>query len=100
MVLVRGNNVYPSAVEAVLRAIPGVAEYQVLITGRGGPGADLHLRIEAVPGAGGDALLAEVREAFHSALFFRPDVELSPPGSLPRFEMKARRFSFEGEKGA
>jgi phenylacetate-CoA ligase len=94
MILVRGNNVYPSALEAVLKRIPQVAEYHVHVHPRGGPAADLRLSVEAVRGADGEMLRAEVRRAVQDALCFRPEVEIVAPGSLPRFEMKAKRFTY------
>ncbi len=94
MVLIRGNNVYPSALEAVLRRIPQVAEYRAIVVKRGGTAADLRLIVEPVPGAEPEILLNEIRRAIQESLFFRPDVQLAPARSLPRFEMKARRFLF------
>jgi phenylacetate-CoA ligase len=92
MVLVRGNNVYPSAIEAVLRSLRGVAEWQGIVT-RGGDGpADLVLVIEPEPGIDPQPLADAVRRAVQDALFFRPEVRIAPARSLPRYEMKARRF--------
>ena len=77
MIHLRGNNVYPSALEALLRRFPEVAEYRV--------------EVEAVNG-GGAGLVERVDRAIRDELLFRAEVRLVAPGSLPRFEMKARRF--------
>jgi phenylacetate-CoA ligase len=92
MLVVRGVNVYPGAVEDILRAEGGVAEYRVEI--------DTHrslseLRIQVEPSLGcadGAALAARLQTALHAALGLRISVSSLPPGALPRFEMKARRW--------
>jgi phenylacetate-CoA ligase len=99
MVLIRGNNVYPSAVESVLRDIPGVAEYQARVIRDGDVASGLRISVEPVessnPAPAGPDLAESVRRAFEERLFFRPEVEVVERGSLPRFEMKGKRFSRE-----
>jgi len=92
MVIVRGVNVYPSAVEEVIRSVGGVAEYQVQVAARG-PLTELAVTIEPEAGcADAAALVAKLERAFDSAFSLRLPVALAAPGSLPRFEMKARRW--------
>jgi phenylacetate-CoA ligase len=96
MVIVRGVNVYPTAVEDVLRGFSEIAEYQVEVD-RSGHLMELSLRLEPVAGcvAGqAEALAGRVQTALHSALNLRVPVALAPAGSLPRFEMKAKRWKF------
>lgn len=91
LVVVRGVNVYPSAVEDVLRAF-GVAEYRVEIrTERSLP--ELRIQVEE-PGAGADgkALAHQLEGALNSAFSLRIPVDCVRAGELPRFEMKARRW--------
>lgn len=90
VLIVRGVNVYPSAIEAVLRAIPEVAEFRVeAFEARG----MTELRLVVEPSAPAVAALeARVRDAMHRSLGIRCDVALAEPGSLPRFELKAKRF--------
>lgn len=93
MIHVRGNNLYPSAIEAIVRRFPEVAEYRIYVD-HTRPLADLRLEVE--PAAGAGAALAEaVARAVRDELLFRVEVTLAPPGSLPRFEMKARRVVHE-----
>ena len=91
MVTIRGNNVFPSAVDAVLRTVPGVAEYRVTVTtARAMP----HLRIEVEP-SGGTALadlLPRVHKAVKERLNFTAEIVPAAEGELPRFEMKGRRW--------
>jgi len=90
MIHVRGNNVYPAAVEAILRRFPGVAEFRIVIdTAR--PLADLRLDVEPTPTADPARLCEMVADAIQNELLFRAAVTAVPPGTLPRFEMKAKR---------
>lgn len=92
MVVVRGVNVYPSAVEDILRAQEGVAEYQVQVE-RSNALAELSLKLEPLPDVADPAALAQrVQTALHNALNLRVPVQPVTPGTLPRFEMKARRW--------
>jgi phenylacetate-CoA ligase len=92
MVIVRGVNIYPSAVEALIREVGGVAEYQVRLRSRG-PLTELEVTVEPDPAAADTAaLVPRLAEAFESAFSLRVPIHLAAPGSLPRFEMKARRW--------
>jgi phenylacetate-CoA ligase len=50
MFIVRGNNVFPTAVEAVIRQFPQVAEFRLTVV-EGGPLTQVQLEIEPVVGA-------------------------------------------------
>jgi phenylacetate-CoA ligase len=94
MKLVRGTNVYPRAVESIVRECAAVDEFQILLTRE-----DLHdeisVLIELKPGREdhwaelAERLHADLAEA-HEGLRFK--VERAEPDSLPRFELKARRL--------
>ena len=89
MIHVRGNNLYPSAIEAIVLQFPQVAEYRIVVD-HSGPLADL--RIEVEPTAGNGHELADaVGRAVRDELLFRVEVSAVPPNTLPRFELKARR---------
>jgi phenylacetate-CoA ligase len=90
MIPVRGNNVYPSSLEGVIRRFAEVAEYRVEIDTRA-PLAEVHVEIEPVAGAGA-GLAERIAQAIRDDLLFRADVVTVAPGSLPRFEMKAQRI--------
>jgi phenylacetate-CoA ligase len=91
MVTIRGNNVFPTSVEAVVREFAEVAEFRIVIqTLR----AMKHLRLELEPvgeqGAG--ELAGRVGRAVKDRLNFTAEVVCVPVGSLPRFELKGRRI--------
>jgi phenylacetate-CoA ligase len=92
MIHVRGNNVYPSALEGVIRRFAEVAEYRVEVD-QTGTMAALRIQIEPEAQARGASDLPErIGEAIRAEFLFRPEVTLVPPGTLPRFEMKSRRI--------
>ncbi|MDA0205722.1 MAG: AMP-binding protein [Acidobacteria bacterium] len=92
MVVVRGVNVFPSAVEEVVRSCGGVAEYCVesrtvrSLT-------ELVLQIEPEPQVQDASELAgRLEVALRDAFGLRITAKVVSPGDLPRFEMKARRW--------
>jgi phenylacetate-CoA ligase len=91
MIHVRGNNLYPSAIEAVVRRFPEVAEFR-LVVDESGPLADLRIEVEPTSTADGHRLCEAIGRAVRDELLFRTAVVPVPNGSLPRFEMKARRL--------
>ncbi len=86
MIVVRGVNVYPSSVDAIVRGFDEILEYQV-IHEKKGEMSEVSLRVEA-PEKVAQALEVALKEAFS----LRIPVDLAEPHSLPRFEMKARRW--------
>jgi len=91
MLVVRGNNVFPTAVESVLRAIPEIAEFRMTVFDQG-PLAQVKLELEPAPQAVDNGLAERARRALESAFSFRAEVWLVQPGTLPRSEMKSHRF--------
>ena len=90
MVVVRGVNVYPGAVEHILRSAGGVTEYRVAISSNR---SLTEIRIEVEAASDGDTgLVHRIEAAMRDALSLRVPVTIAPPGSLPRFEMKAKRW--------
>lgn len=95
MIIVRGHNVYPSAIEDTLRGIDGFGgEFRVIVSRREAMD-ELLIRAEytAVHAAPErvEALRAIMRERLRDRLGVRPVIELMPEGTLPRTEFKARR---------
>lgn len=91
MVIVRGNNVFPSSVEAVLREIDEVAEFRIDVkTVRAMH--ELCVTVEPVSSDAGQGLQETVKDALRKRLGFACEVMIAEPGELPRFELKGRRF--------
>ncbi len=92
MLIIRGVNVFPSAVENIIRGFKGIAEYRVTLST---PEAltEMAIQIEPAPEVQYPELLAQrLRCAFHTGLGLRVPITLAPPSTLPRFEMKSRRW--------
>ena len=91
MVNVRGVNVYPTAIESVLRAVDDVIEYRCTV--RSGMSLrSISVEIEPAPTSDGAIVAARVAAKLREALGLTVPVSPVDAGSLPRFEMKARRF--------
>jgi phenylacetate-CoA ligase len=86
MVIIRGVNVYPSALEELIRSLPEIGEYRVTHDTRPAL-SELSLEAEA---SAADCEVLEQR--LREALALRIPVQAVPAGSLPRFELKARRW--------
>ena len=96
MVIIRGVNVYPSQVEAVLVGLPGIApHYQIVLT-RQGALDEMTVEVELLPGGPLDdkARRKKAREVSHhikSLIGVSCDVTVKAPGEVPRSEGKAVR---------
>ena len=88
--IVRGVNVYPSAIENIVRAFEPVVEFAVDLR-REGALDELEIRLELVGGQA-DAVCRGVADQVRELLGLRVDVKVVERGVLPRFELKARRF--------
>jgi phenylacetate-CoA ligase len=94
MIHLRGNNFYPSALEAIISRFPEVAEYRVEVQ-QIGPMAELRIEVEPGTNEGrsfGADLAERIGRTIRDELLFRAEVVTVPAGSLPRFEMKAQRI--------
>ena len=98
MLIVRGVNVFPSAIRTVVNQFaPAVGEVMQVRPARRGVQQEPPLRVlvERGPGAEADAGLAErIESAIRSALVVRVRIELVPHGALPRSEYKSALVSF------
>jgi phenylacetate-CoA ligase len=91
MVVVRGVNLYPSAVEQVLRSSGGVAEYRVEVYSERSL-TEVSIQIEPCAGEDPASLTHRVTSALHYAFGLRIAVSSVPAGTLPRFEAKSKRW--------
>ena len=92
MVTVRGVNLYPAAVEEIVRSCQGVGEYRVVFEKRREL-AEVALEVEPSVDCQDCSTLGErLRKMLGIAFPLRIPVSVLPVGSLPRFEMKAKRW--------
>lgn len=100
MLIIRGVNVYPSQVEAVLVGFPGLApHYQIVLTRDGALDA-MTVEVELAPGFEGDRLhkADEVTHHIKSMIGVTCKVETKSPGEVPRSQGKAVRVRDQRNK--
>jgi phenylacetate-CoA ligase len=86
MLIVRGINVFPAAIEEVVRRFPAIDEFQIEVF-RDGELDEIRVLVELED----PSSVRRVQEAFREAFGIRLQVAAVPLKSLPRFELKARR---------
>jgi phenylacetate-CoA ligase len=92
MIVVRGVNVYPTAVEQIIRGFSEVAEYQVHVTQKGAL-TEMHVLVEPSRETKHVAgLVASIETSLQTSLSLRIPVTTAAPNSLPRAELKAKRW--------
>jgi phenylacetate-CoA ligase len=95
MKLIRGTNVYPRAVEAIVREYEAIEEFQIYVWRKDDRQDEITVNVEVKPDFEDDwldlhyKLSKDLAEA-HEGLRF--NVERVDYGSLPRFELKAKRL--------
>ena len=97
MLIIRGINVFPSQIEYALMAIPEVGQHFQIVVDRKGALDDMLVRVEVSKESFSDkitdlmAIRKSVEHKLRNTLNVAVNVELVEPGSLPRFEGKAKR---------
>jgi phenylacetate-CoA ligase len=91
VLVVRGINVFPSAIENIVRRFPEVGEFAVDVFRRKELD-EMEISIE-VKAADPEVLATSVAKEIRAGLGLRTTVQPVTVGTLPRFDLKARRFS-------
>jgi phenylacetate-CoA ligase len=86
MLIVRGVNVFPSAIEGIVRRFSAVDEFQIEVF-RDGALDEVRVLLEVEDAS----VTIAVHEAFRADLGLRLEVAAVPPRTLPRYDLKARR---------
>jgi phenylacetate-CoA ligase len=100
MLIIRGVNVYPSQVEAVLVGFPGLApHYQIVLTREGALDA-MTVEVELAPSFDGDRArkAEEVTHHIKSMIGVTCKVVAKSPGEVPRSQGKAVRVRDQRQK--
>ena len=86
MLIIRGVNIFPSSIEQILRSFPEVVEYRMTAY-KDGQMDKLKIEME-------DRLEDPQRVAneLHVRLALKVEIQCVPIGSLPRFDLKGKRF--------
>ena len=91
MVVVRGINVFPSAIENLVRRSDEVEEFRITVSTvkqMGHLSIELDLKKDTNP----ENAKNDVYQQIRNELGLSSEIKVVPHGSLPRFEMKARRL--------
>ena len=85
MIVVRGVNIFPSSIDAIVREYPSIGEYRLVLS-KSGALDELHLQIEAR-----EDVQEQLSKDLLSRLQLRVEVRRLDEGSLPRMEGKSKR---------
>jgi len=91
-----GVNIFPSAIENLIREVPEFSnEYQIVVP-KMGTGKHLKIRVEPdsaeISKEAMEQAVKRFIETFKYRIAITPDVEIVEIGGLPRFELKAKRL--------
>ena len=95
MKLIRGTNVYPRAVEAIIREYAAIDEFQIYIWRKEEVQDEITIKLEIKPGHEAEWVVLQHKLAkdlanAHEGLRF--NIERVEYGVLPHFELKAKRL--------
>ena len=91
MVIVRGVNIYPSAIEQIIGSCVAVTEYRVrVLTSNALP--EIEVDVETTADADTGAVVQQLQNEFDRAFRLRVPVMVVPQSTLPRGETKTKRF--------
>lgn len=85
MIVVRGVNIFPQSIEAIVREFPHVSEFRIVYY------TEQHMIQLKVQVEAPEVVVQQLAQRLRDRIGLRIDVEAMPAGTLPRFEMKARR---------
>ena len=94
MLIIRGVNILPSAVEQIIRGVADVCEFRLTASHRGAMD-ELKVEVEA-----NRSVASKLSDQLQTKLGLRITVDPVDPKSLPRFEGKAKRFVDLRTRGA
>jgi phenylacetate-CoA ligase len=102
MLIIRGVNVYPSQIEAVLVGRPNLAPHYQLVVERHGSLDQVRIEVEALPGveaAHFEHIAHDVAHHVKSMIGISSEVTVQPAGAIPRSQGKAVRVRDLRPKG-
>ena len=88
MIVIRGVNLYPAAVDCIIRKFDQIDEYQVIISEVRGM-KEVVIRAECI-----EQTASDLERVIYENFSLRIPVEVVPKKSLPRFEMKSKRWCY------
>ena len=99
MVIIRGVNVFPSAVKKIIEShIPPGNEYQIVVYKRKSID-ELAIKLELSEENQKEVTQRNIQDEIKTTLNLRVEVEVVPKGILPKFDFKAKRFIDRRKEG-
>ena len=95
MLTIRGNNLYPASLEEIIRQFAEVGEYRIEVRTEKGMQAiwiEIEPRSAGVPETALQSVADQLAQRIKDRWHFTAAVSALPVGTLPRSEMKSRRF--------
>ena len=92
MVKIKAVNIFASGVEEILHGVGSVGEEFRLVVDRLDERDIVTLQIEVIPPADPEQIKKEVARRIHAALGITFEIDSLAPGTLPKTELKARRW--------
>ena len=90
MIFLKGNNIYPSALQNMLHSIDGILDFRITFyKTEGNP--HLLFEIETLQ-TDSESIKNMLEKMIQSAFLFKPVIKIVPTGTLPTQEMKSKRF--------
>lgn len=91
---VKGVLIAPSAIEEVVRGIKGLGDEYEVVVDQSGDAETIRLRVEVLPEAQDQCawIQSELEDQLRLKTNLRYDLEICGCGTLPRYEVKAKRF--------
>ncbi len=90
MIFLKGNNIYPSALQNMLHSIEGILDFRITFyKTEGNP--DLLFEIETIQ-TDSESIKNMLEKIIQTAFLFKPVIKILPTGTLPTQEMKSKRF--------
>ncbi|MGD9031838.1 MAG: AMP-binding protein [Desulfobacteraceae bacterium] len=92
MITIRGLNIFPSEVgQIVERHLEVGDEYQMVAFTRKGMG-EFKVTLELMAGGNHQEVVRALEDDLRNSFEIRMEIDVVPPGTLPRFEYKSKRF--------
>lgn len=92
MKVIRGINIFPPSIEAIIREFKEIQEFRIVFYTIGGMDqVKVEIELTDYNAEGQELFLDILRKRLRERIGLRVDVELKESHTLPRFEMKARR---------
>ena len=92
MVKVKGVNIFATTVEGILKPIVGLGDEYKLIVETVNDRDQVTVQVESEPGMSSEQPAEELRQSLKSQIGVTLKVDVVEPGTLPRTELKARRW--------